>query len=64
MTLQVPYRDNESSEDTNDGVIIYNDLSGMKAREGTRVTFEIEFNANKPNAASDQKDATWVRHAT
>ncbi len=62
--LQVSYRDNKINEDSNDKAIIFNDLSGLEAREDTRVTFDADSNANKPNEDYVQKDTILVRNVT
>ena len=71
ITLQVTYRNRNSNDESDDGVVIQgkevlnpNDLSGLEIREGTKVTFEADSNSKRPSEASATKDTTWVRHVT
>ncbi len=60
VLLPVPHKDKDdrSNVDSNDGMDTSNDLSGLEARGGTRVTLDADFNNNMPNPASVQKDTT------
>ncbi len=71
VTLQVPNRNSHSNYDNNDGAVFQDkavlnprDLSILDTKEGTRVTFEADYNVKIPTEASVMKDTTWVRHVT
>ncbi len=71
VTLQVTRRNSNNDDNTDDGAVIQdegvpnpNDISGLEAGEGTRVTFEADANAKRPTEASSTKDTTWIRHVT
>ena len=65
VALQVPRRNKNGNEDSNNESVIQdktvcnrNDPSGLETREGTRATFQADFNAERPTEASVTEDTT------
>ncbi len=71
VVVQVPHRNKNGDEDSDNesviqdkGVLNPNDLSILETREGTRVNFQADSNAKRPNEVSATEDTTWVKYIT
>ena len=69
VVIQVPCRNKNGNKDSNNESVIQdkmvckpNDTSGLEARDGTRVTFQADYNVKRPTEAYATEDTTWVKH--